>query len=88
MQTAARTFRRICEEAQTAPFFFSGHGGGLDGKTVLAAIDFKNDGKMGTSASLYLEARAAAERKIVLLNCCREEQDHNSCYGHKTQEKY
>jgi uncharacterized caspase-like protein len=39
METAARTFRRICEEAQTA-LFFSGHGGGLDGNTVLAAIDY------------------------------------------------
>ena len=60
--------------------FFSGHGSGLDGKTVLAAIDYMYDGKMGTSASFYLQAMAAAERKTVLLNCCREEQDHNSCY--------
>jgi uncharacterized caspase-like protein len=49
MENAA-TFGKICKKAQTAPFFFSGHGGGLDGKTVLAAIDFRYDGKMGTSA--------------------------------------
>ena len=61
------------QRSADGPFFFSGHGGGLDGKTVLAAIDYNYDGKMGTSASLYLEAMAAAERKIVLLNCCREE---------------
>jgi uncharacterized caspase-like protein len=36
MGNAATTFRKICKEAQTALFFFSGHGGGLDGKTVLA----------------------------------------------------
>jgi hypothetical protein len=35
MENAA-TFGKICKKAQTAPFFFSGHGGGLDGKTVLA----------------------------------------------------
>jgi hypothetical protein len=40
---------------------------------VLAAIDFKYDGRMGTSANFYLQAMAAAERKIVLLNCYREE---------------
>ena len=73
MESAATTFGKICKKAQTALFFFSGHGGGLDGKTVLAAIDYNYDGKMGTSASFYLQAMAAAERKTVLLNCCREE---------------
>ena len=73
MGNAATTFRKICKEAQTALFFFSGHGGGLDGKTVLAAIDFEHDGEMRPPASMYLDAMAQAERKIVLLNCCREE---------------
>ena len=73
MESAATTFTELCKKAQTALFFFSGHGGGLDGNTVLAAIDFKRNGKMRTSASVYLEAMAEAERKIILLNCCREE---------------
>jgi uncharacterized caspase-like protein len=69
MRTAANTFKKICQEAHTALFCFSGYGG----QTALVAVDY--DGTMGTvaAASLYLEAMAGVERKVVLLNCCREE---------------
>jgi uncharacterized caspase-like protein len=73
MESAATTFTKLCKKAQTALFFFTGHGGGLDGNTVLAAINFKRHGKMRTPARVYLDAMAQAERKIILLNCCRNE---------------